>query len=142
MSARLYDALMGALLRHRTFILEWFLALEAICCGLWIIAPTQTFTGASVLKDVPEPLTGTLFLAFGTIGIWVQLRENVPKKARSQANLDFCRRWALASSGFWTLIVTSYLLARGTVLAVPMMIGFVLGSLWVYFRLYLRFKRA
>lgn len=132
-----------ALLRHRTFILEWFLALEAVLCGAAILLPGPTFTNATALADVPEPITGALFLLHGGVGVWILMAENERGVARSQRNLDFCRRSALASAGFWTLITLSYVIAPPALasLAVPLTFSFVLASLWVYFRLYLRFKR-
>lgn len=132
-----------ALLRHRTFILEWFLALEAMFLGVYILLPGATFTRATALADVPEWLTGLLFILHGSVGVWILLAENQRGVTRSQRNLDFCRRSALASAGFWSAITLSYVIAPPafTSLAVPTTFSFVLASIWVYFRLYMRFKR-
>lgn len=131
-----------ALLRHRTFILEWFLGLEALFLGLYMIMPGPTFTTATALADIPEPLTGLLFMAQGGITLWILTRENAPKTSRSQRNLDHCRWSALSSAAFWTCILASYVMAPPalTSMSVPLTFSFVLASLWVYFRLYLRFK--
>lgn len=137
---RAYRAVVGAVLRHRTFVLEWFLALEALFCGLWILAPWPSFSANSLLSGLPEPLIGLVFILHGGLAAYALMKENAPRHPRSQANLDLCRRSALMSAWFWSLVLGSFaLVSPQATLAIPVFMSFVFAAFWVYLRLYLRY---
>lgn len=138
--SRLYACLVRALLRHRTITLEWFLALQSLTCGLWILSPHQSIRSDVILAVVPEWALGLVFAAHGLAATLVLVRGQF-KQPRSQRNLDYCRRSALASAALWTILALGYALVPpvGSV-AVPVLLGFVASALWVYLRLYLRYS--
>lgn len=139
MGARVYEWTICALLHHRTTVLEWFLAMEALLCGLWVLKPGAAFGAPTLLTYLPESLTGAVFTAHGLLAVLALARVR-PGKPRGLRNLDLCRRSALASAALWTMVLASYLFAGpGSTLVIPLLAGFVISSLWVYFRLFLLF---
>lgn len=129
---RIYTCLLRALFRYETYALEAFLAAEALLTGVWVLFPGEVaFTQATALARVPEELIGGVLTLHGFGSVLALLR----------GDLHFSRRGALASFALWGFLALALLISPPvTTFTVPLVIVLALGSLWVYLRLYLRWK--
>jgi hypothetical protein len=146
MTSRVFSpTVIDALISKRTFALEWFLGLEALLWGLFILQPwIATFDSLpvaySVIGWLPEWFVGGFFTLHGSLSCWALWRTlTAPPDSDRRYWVGWCRRAALVSAGAWSLVLTSFLFAAPGSTATPIYLGLTCASAWVYLRLRLRF---
>lgn len=118
-------------LEKTTDTAEWILAYEAAWCGLWALLPGQTFGPATVLRGIPESVTGMVFLVLGILYIAALVSGRLSDRLRS----------ALSSVGLWSAVTTSYVLGpRQAAFALPLSLGLAVASMWIYLSLRVRYR--
>ena len=130
---RLTSWLTGALLDHSTWMLELFLAVQALVWGRWLLAPWEAFavlpSAFTILGMIPEPVWGVIFTAHGALHLI----------ALSRGDLRFCRRAVLALAGLWAAVFVSLFITIPSATTSPIYGMNLMGSALVYLSLHRRF---
>ena len=136
---RPYRVALAALIRYRTVVLEAFLASQTCLLGIWVLGVLVygllRGVGVGILIYLP---IGLALAGNGGVNLAALLavRAGAP---RSKRNLDVCRRCSFTNALIWALLTIMSGLSRPFGLYWPILLGFVFGALWCYYRLNLRF---
>lgn len=130
---KLVRAVLHEMRTKSTELAEWFLAFQAILCGLWMLLPGDVFAPWTLMHVLPEWVTGPLLITHG-VGAVMALRSG---------DVHFCRRSAGASAAIWSAFFVLFLFTPpATQFTLPLVFGLIVLSVWVYLRLYVRWPPA
>lgn len=112
---------------RRSFLLEVYLAVQAVVFGLWLLMPWSTFSTVSHAYRVldamlPEWVWGSLFAVQGFTHLW----------ALDRGRFRWRRGMVLVMLFLWLTVAMAFLMTVPLSTATPMYLLPILGSLWAY----------
>lgn len=124
--------LVGLLTEERTVAMERLLGLFSLLGGAFILSPLwSSFGPDTAMSDVPEVVTGLVFLAAGAARLWA-----LGPPVRMLA----CQRATLIGFGLWAGLTTTFLYAPPRSLLLVFLTSMIAGAnLWSWIRLRLLF---
>ncbi len=135
----LYRLVVATLVRRRTLTLEWYLALQTMVVGAWVLTVLSFALSFRGRFFGWFTLIGFALVAQGALSVYALAKGRVGYP-RTRQNLNLCRRSMFGVAMLWSLLTVLSGLSRPLGLYWPILLGFVGAALWCYMRLALRFK--